>query len=95
MPTAIKRIDRELSIADARAQLTQLPEQLEAQPGVVFITRHGAPVLVVMTLDEYEGINETMEILKDPEALADFRQAVLDIQEGRERPWNEVRSDLS
>ena len=30
-----------LSMVDARAKLTQLPEQLGDKPGVIVVTRHG------------------------------------------------------
>ena len=79
---------------DARAALTRLPEELEAEPGVVSVTRHGRPVLAIMTWEEYEGILETFEILKDPEAMADLRQAIKDLEDGNVRDFEEVAAEL-
>ena len=85
---------RKIGMNDARAALTRLPEELEAEPGVVSVTRHGRPVLAIMTWDDYEGILETFEILKDPEALADLRQAIKDLEDGNVRDFEEVAAEL-
>ena len=47
-----------------------------------------------MTWDDYEGILETFEILKDPEALADLRQAIQDLEKGEARDFEEVAAEL-
>ena len=47
-----------------------------------------------MTWDDYEGILETFEILKDPEALADLRQAIKDLEDGNVRDFEEVAAEL-
>ena len=47
-----------------------------------------------MTWDDYEGILETFEILKDPEALADLRQAMQDMEDGKVRDFEEVAAEL-
>ena len=89
-----ERTTRSVGMNDARGALTRLPEELEAEPGVVSVTRHGRPVLAVMTWDDYEGILETFEILKDPEALADLRQAIQDLEKGEARDFEEVAAEL-
>ncbi len=88
------RAARKIGMNDARAALTRLPEELEAEPGVVSVTRHGRPVLAIMTWDDYEGILETFEILKDPEAMADLRQAIQDKEDGKVRDFEEVAAEL-
>ena len=94
MTSSVQRTTRRIGINDARAALTRLPEELEAEPGVVSVTRHGRPVLAVMTWDDYEGILETFEILKDPEAMADLRQAIKDLEDGNVRDFEEVAAEL-
>lgn len=74
-----------LSMSEAREQLTRLPEQLAEAPntGAVTITRHGEPVLAVLSYDFYEAIMETLEIVSDPNELASVRAGLQDIVEGR------------
>ena len=94
MTSSGRRTTRTIGMNDARAALTRLPEELEAESGVVSVTRHGRPVLAIMTWDDYEGILETFEILKDPEAMADLRQAIQDLEGGKVRDFEEVAAEL-
>ena len=65
-----------LAMAEARKQLPKLADALEKHPeiGAVKITRHGKPVLAVLSWDLYESVVETMEIMSDPELMAAFRK---------------------
>ncbi|MBI1934649.1 type II toxin-antitoxin system Phd/YefM family antitoxin [Candidatus Peregrinibacteria bacterium] len=52
-------------------------------PGVaVAITHEGAPKVVVMSFEEYEGWQETMEIMADPELHKELEEAARDIKAG-------------
>ena len=44
--------------------------------------------------EEIDGLLETLEILKDEETMAAFRQGVEDIEAGRVIPWEEVKKEL-
>ncbi len=73
-----------LSMAEAREQLTRLPEQFEKEPDLtVQVTRHGKPVMAVLSWDLYESITETLEIMADAELMAAIRQSTDDIAQGK------------
>jgi len=74
-----------IAMAEARKQLPKLADALEKHPeiGAVKITRHGKPVLAVLSWDLYESVVETMEIMSDPELMAAFRQGVKDMAQGK------------
>lgn len=40
------------------------------------LTRHGTPVAVVLSLDDLESIEETLEILSDTDLVTDIRGAL-------------------
>ncbi len=47
------------------------------KPGVsVAITHEGVPKVVVMSFEEFEGWQETMEIMADPQLMRDIREAM-------------------
>ena len=54
---------KDISITEARQEITALPERLAKEPGAVAVTRRGKPVLAIMPWDLYESIIETLEIL--------------------------------
>ena len=85
-----------LSIEKAREQLSRLPEQLAetADAQTLKITRHGKPVLAVMSWVFYESLMETLELLKDDRQLAALRCGIEEADRGQTRPWEEFRAEL-
>jgi len=51
----------------------------------VLVSRHGRPAAALVPIDEYEALEETAEILSDPEALAAVDAAWRSSSEAR--PW--------
>ena len=88
------RETEELTMVDARRELTKLPEKLEARPATVAVTRRGKPVLAILTWEEYEAILETLEILSDEDAMEQLRQSIQEVKEGKTIPWAEARATL-
>ncbi len=83
-----------ISLTDARPILTQLPEKLAEGQGVIPLTRHGKPVLAIMTWDLFEAWLETIEIMSDSELMEQIRESMKQIEDGKTRPWEEVKPDL-
>ncbi len=86
-----------LTITEAREQLTKLPDQFAEKktPEPVTVTRHGVPVLAILPWELYESLVETLDILSDPEAMAQFRASVAALERGeRGRELSEVLKDL-
>jgi prevent-host-death family protein len=52
-----------MSITEARKEFLDLPEMVQDEP--VFVTRHGRPVMTLMSMEQFEGMMETIEILSD------------------------------
>ncbi len=68
------------------------------KPGVaIAITHEGIPKVVVMSFEEYEGWQETMEIMADPELVEEIRQTKEDFEKGRMDKfitWEEMQKRL-
>src|SRR6266568_3908179 len=80
-------IEHTLSISEAQAKLTRLPEQFEEDPEAVTVTRHGKPVMAILPFNTYkslletlEALEETMEIMQDEELMTAFREGVRTIK---------------
>lgn len=65
----------ELPLADARNRLSELVADVEKTHARVTITKHGHPAAVLVSPDDLASLEETLDILSDPEALADIREA--------------------
>lgn len=90
----ITRETKELTTVDARRELTKLPEILEAEPATVAVTRRGKPVLAIMTWEDYQAIQETLEILSDAAAVEQLRRSIKEVKEEKTIPWGEAKTRL-
>ncbi len=53
------------------------------KPGYhITITHDGLPTVVMMSFEEFEGWQETIDILSDPEEAAALREAMQDLKKG-------------
>lgn len=84
----------ELTMVDARRELTKLPEKLGARPATARVTRRGKPVLAIMAWEDYVAILETLEILSDDMAVEQLRRSIQEVNEDRTIPWTEARARL-
>ncbi len=71
-----------LPLATVKAQLSALVDQVEGTHQRVVITRNGKPAAVLISPDDLEGLEETLDILSDEAAMTRIRQAHAEIQAG-------------
>ena len=85
---------RVVPFTDARATLSDLLDLVENEQEHVVITRQGKPVAIVMSVDEWESWEETIDILSDPEAMDVLRESEEDVKAGRFVDLDDVKRDL-
>ena len=82
----------------AKTHLARLLSEVENLGEQVVITRSGRPAGVLISVDEYEGLLETLEILADPELSAAVRQGLAEIERGElvtdDEVWRGVDAPL-
>lgn len=89
-----ERVARIVPFTEARAKLTELLDDVEARHEHLVITRKGRPAAVVVSTEEWEAIEETLDVLQDEGALADLRASEEDVKAGRLFRLDDVRRDL-
>ena len=82
------------TLSEVKAHLPQILTEVEDLGESVVVTRSGRPAGVILPVDEYEGLMETLEILSDSEALDGIRRGLADIESGNvishEDLWDEL-----
>lgn len=63
-----------LTIAEAQQQLPELSSKLTVEPAI--ITKDGKPVMIAMSLQQFESLLETVEILSDQEFVVELREGI-------------------
>jgi antitoxin YefM len=65
-----------LPLAEAKAKLSRLIDQVASMDEQIVITRNGRPVAVLVSPDEYESWKETEAIRSDRELMKEIRRGL-------------------
>lgn len=79
-----------LSFSEAETRLSELAERIESQQERIVVTRHGRPSLVLMSLDDLESLEETLDILGDEELMVSLPLSQQEADAGRLISLHEV-----
>ena len=83
-----------VSLKDLRPDLPKVIERIDHKLDRYVVTRRGTPVAVMMSVDDYESLMETLDILADPKAMAGLRRGEDDIRKGRVHSWKSIKKLL-
>ncbi len=83
-----------ITLKELRPKLPHVIRDVDEKLGRYIITKRGKPMAVMMSVDDYEGLVETLNILTDKGMLPKLKKAEQEIREGQFRSLNEIRKDL-
>jgi prevent-host-death family protein len=72
-----------VALSEAKTHLARLLAEVERLGEGVTITRSGRPAGVLLSIEEYEGLLETLDILADSKLMASIRRGLRDAEKGR------------
>jgi len=81
-------------LAEVKTHLSALVSEVESQQDQITITRNGVPAAMVVSVAEWESLQETLAVLSDPQAVADLREAELSRAAGEVYSTDEVLADF-
>lgn len=79
-----------ISVRELRKNLASVVKDVKAHYERYVVSKRGEPEAVLMSMDDYEGWLETLEIMSDPEAMEDIRLAEKELKEGKVYDFEEV-----
>jgi antitoxin YefM len=81
-------------LAEAKNRLSEVVDRLEREHGRVVITKHGRPTVVMLSLEDLESLEETLDVLSNPELVREIHEAQDEVAAGRTTPLtkDEARS---
>ncbi len=65
----------QVTLAYAKAHLSEVVDGIETEHRRVVITKHGRPSVVVLAVQDLEALEDTLDLLSDPNAMGDLREA--------------------
>ncbi|HUY74478.1 MAG TPA: type II toxin-antitoxin system Phd/YefM family antitoxin [Candidatus Dormibacteraeota bacterium] len=83
-----------IPLASAKARLSEVIDRVEREQDRVTITRNGRPVAMIVSLDDIEGLEETLEILSDKRLMRKIRAGVAAAENGETVPIQDIAARL-
>ena len=80
-----------IPLADAKARLSAVLDEVRDTHDRVVITRNGRPEAVIMSVSDLESLEETLDVLSTPGALDEIRAAEAEITRGEAVGADELR----
>jgi len=71
-----------LPLAAVKDRFSEIVDRVNKQHDRVIVTRNGVPAVVVVSVEELESLEETLEILSDRDTVAALRESEHQIAEG-------------
>ena len=85
---------KHISLKELRPKLPKLIEEVDSKMDRYVITKRGRPVALMMAIDDYESLIETLEILSDKKLVARIKRAESEVKKGSFKTLEEVEKEL-
>ena len=72
-------VSEQMPLADVKNRLSEVVDRLQREHGRVIITKHGHPAAVVISVDDLESLEETLDIMDSGALLADIRESLAEL----------------
>jgi antitoxin YefM len=64
-----------LPLSEVKTRLPELVAAVEEREEEVVVTKNGRPAAILINIQEYERLKETLDVLSDPELMKQIRQS--------------------
>jgi antitoxin YefM len=71
----------QMALKDVKNRLSEVVDRVEREHERVVITKHGRPAAVVVSVDDLESLEQTLDILSRPALIKQIRQSLDDLKD--------------
>jgi prevent-host-death family protein len=72
-----------MPFSEAKAHLSELADRVELQHDRILVTRNGRPSFVLLSPDDLESLEESLDILRNDELMESLRRSRSEAAEGK------------
>src|ERR1035437_1546005 len=69
-------VGEQMPLADVKNRLSEVVDRLEREHGRVVITKHGRPAAVIISVEDLESLEETLDVMDSAAVMDDIREAL-------------------
>ncbi|MBW1717584.1 MAG: type II toxin-antitoxin system Phd/YefM family antitoxin [Deltaproteobacteria bacterium] len=89
----MQNIQEYVPVTKAKSQLLGLLRKIKDSDDAIAITKNGVPEAVLMSMEKFNGLLETLDILSDEKAMKSIRKSIQEAEEGKWIGFDEVFSE--
>ena len=79
-----------IPVTKAKSKLLDIIRKIESSDNTVAITKNGVPEAVLLSMNKFEGLVETLAVLSDEKAMKSIRKSIKEAREGKWLDYDEV-----
>jgi len=84
--------DATLPLAEVKKRLSEMVDRVEHHHERVVVTKRGRPAAVLLSPDDLESLEETLDLLSTPGALEEIQKSQHEIDTGKSVSADELRA---
>jgi PHD/YefM family antitoxin component YafN of YafNO toxin-antitoxin module len=85
---------KSITLKKLRPGLPRIIDAIDLRLDRFIITRRGKPVAMMMAIDDYEGLLETLDILANRKLMKKIERAKADIKKGRVKALSDLEREM-
>jgi antitoxin YefM len=78
----METIQEYIPVTKAKTTLLDLIRRIEDSNDAIAITKNGVPEAILMSMNKFNGLMETLEILSDEKAMKSIRKSIKEARKG-------------
>jgi antitoxin YefM len=86
----MQTIKEYIPVTKAKANFLDLVRKIKDTDDTIAITKNGMPEVVLISMNKYQGLLETMDILSDEKAMKSIRKSIREAEKGMWVDFDEV-----
>ena len=88
----MQTIKEYIPVTKAKANLLDLVRKIKESDDTIAITKNGMPEVVLISMNKFQGLLETMDILSDEKAMKSIRKSIREANKNMWIDFDEVMS---
>ncbi len=86
----MQSIQEYVPVTKAKTNLLDIVRKIKDSDDAIAITKNGIPEVVLISMDRFDGLLETLEILSDEKAMKSIRKSIKESDKGMWLDYDEV-----
>jgi antitoxin YefM len=82
-----------IPVTKAKIAFLDIIRKIEGSNDAIAITKNGVPEAVLLSMNKFEGLMETLEILSDEKAMKSIRKSIREARDGKWLDFDEALSE--